>query len=180
MTLRTICGLTTTEIAKAFLVSEKTMAQRLVRATAKIRDAGIPYSVPSGELIGERLDGVLAVIYLIFTEGYAATSGPNLIRSELCQEAIRLCRLVVEVMPDRPEASALLALMLLTDARREARTNPDGDAILLEFAGSFALGPGADRGGTGEDRSGAARTGAAEHLCGAGRDRRAAYAGAAL
>ena len=132
LTLRTICGLTTTEIAKAFLVSEKTMAQRLVRATAKIRDAGIPYSVPSGDLIGERLDGVLAVIYLIFTEGYAATSGPNLIRSELCQEAIRLCRLVVEVMPDRPEASALLALMLLTDARREARTNPDGDAILLE------------------------------------------------
>ena len=132
LTLRTICGLTTTEIAKAFLVSEKTMAQRLVRATAKIRDAGIPYSVPSGDLIGERLDGVLAVIYLIFTEGYAATSGPNLIRGELCQEAIRLCRLVIEVMPDRPEANALLALMLLTDARREARTNLDGDAILLE------------------------------------------------
>jgi RNA polymerase sigma-70 factor (ECF subfamily) len=132
LTLRTICGLTTTEIAKAFLVSEKAMAQRLVRATAKIRDAGIPYQVPSGELIGERLDGVLAVIYLIFTEGYAATSGPNLIRSELCQEAIRLCRLVIEVMPDRAEANALLALMLLTDARREARTNLDGDAILLE------------------------------------------------
>jgi RNA polymerase sigma-70 factor, ECF subfamily len=132
LTLRTICGLTTAEIAKAFLVSEKTMAQRLVRATAKIRDAGIPYSVPSGELIVERLDGVLAVIYLIFTEGYAATSGPNLIRGELCREAIRLCRLVVEIMPDRAEANALLALMLLTDARREARTNPDGDAILLE------------------------------------------------
>jgi RNA polymerase sigma-70 factor, ECF subfamily len=132
LTLRTICGLTTTEIAKAFLVSEKAMAQRLVRATAKIRDAGIPYQVPSGELIGERLDGVLAVIYLIFTEGYAATSGPNLIRGELCQEAIRLCRLVIEVMPDRAEANALLALMLLTDARREARTNLDGDAILLE------------------------------------------------
>jgi RNA polymerase sigma-70 factor (ECF subfamily) len=132
LTLRTICGLTTTEIAKAFLVTEKTMAQRLVRATAKIRDAGIPYSVPSGDLIVERLDRVLAVIYLIFTEGYAATSGPNLIRGELCREAIRLCRLLVEVMPDRAEANALLALMLLTDARREARTNLDGDAILLE------------------------------------------------
>ena len=133
LTLRTICGLTTAEIAKAFLVSEKAMAQRLVRATAKIRDAGIPYSVPSGELIVGRLDGVLAVIYLIFTEGYAATSGPNLIRGELCREAIRLCRLVVEIMPERVEANALLALMLLTDARREARTNLDGDAILLEL-----------------------------------------------
>jgi len=132
LTLRTICGLTTAEIARAFLVSEKAMAQRLVRATAKIRDAGIPYSVPSGELIVGRLDGVLAVIYLIFTEGYAATSGPNLIRGELCREAIRLCRLVVEIMPERVEANALLALMLLTDARREARTNLDGDAILLE------------------------------------------------
>jgi RNA polymerase sigma-70 factor, ECF subfamily len=132
LTLRTICGLTTTEIAKAFLVTEKTMAQRLVRAKAKIRDAGIPYQVPSRELIASRVDGVLAVIYLIFTEGYAATSGPNLIRGELCREAIRLCRLLIDVMPDRAEANALLALMLLTDARRDARTNPDGDAILLE------------------------------------------------
>jgi len=132
LTLRTICGLTTTEIAKAFLVSEKAMAQRLVRAKSKIRNAGIPYQVPSRELIVDRVDGVLAVIYLIFTEGYAATSGPNLIRGELCREAIRLGRLLVEVMPDRADANALLALMLLHDARRDARTTPDGDAIVLE------------------------------------------------
>jgi RNA polymerase sigma-70 factor (ECF subfamily) len=132
LTLRTICGLTTQEISRAFLVPEKTMAQRLVRAKAKIRDAGIPYAVPSREVLDERRDGVLAVIYLIFTEGYAATSGAELVRRELCAEAIRLGRLLVALMPERAEVNALLALMLLHDARRETRATPDGGIILLE------------------------------------------------
>jgi RNA polymerase sigma-70 factor, ECF subfamily len=132
LTLRTICGLTTEEIARAFLVPVSTMAQRLVRATNKIRDARIPYVVPTGVELGERLDAVLAVVYLVFTEGYAATSGDELVRRELCSEAIRLSRLLVELMPHANEAEALLALMLLHDARRSTRLSHDGNLVLLE------------------------------------------------
>jgi RNA polymerase sigma-70 factor (ECF subfamily) len=132
LTLRTLGGLTTPEIARAFLVPEPTLAQRLVRAKRKIRDAGIPYRVPPAELLPERLDGVLAVVYLVFNEGYAASSGDALIRKELCAEAIRLAQVVVSLLPDEPEATALLALMLLHDARREARVGADGELILLD------------------------------------------------
>jgi RNA polymerase sigma-70 factor (ECF subfamily) len=132
LTLRTICGLTTEEIARAFLVSTPTMAQRLVRATGKIRSARIPYRVPPPSELAERLDAVLTVVYLVFTEGYAATSGDTLVRRELSSEAIRLGRLLVQLMPDATEANALLALMLLHDARRETRMNADGEIVLLE------------------------------------------------
>jgi len=132
LTLRTLGGLTTPEIARAFLVPEPTLAQRLVRAKRKIRDAGIPYRVPPTELLPERLDGVLRVLYLVFNEGYAASSGDSLIRRELCAEAIRLARTVVSLLPDEPEARGLLALMLLTDARRDARVGPDGGLVLLD------------------------------------------------
>jgi RNA polymerase sigma-70 factor (ECF subfamily) len=132
LTLRTLGGLTTPEIARAFLVPEATLAQRLVRAKRKIRDAGIPYRVPPAELLAERLDGVLHVLYLVFNEGYAASSGDSLIRRELCAEAIRLARVVVTLLPDEPEARGLLALMLLHDARREARVGPTGELILLD------------------------------------------------
>lgn len=132
LTLRTVCGLTTEEIARAFLVPIPTMAQRLVRAKAKIRHAGIPYQVPPAELLPERLDGVLTVIYLVFTEGYAATSGDALIRRDLSAEAIRLARLLVELMPGEREVRAALALMLLHDARREARVSPEGELVLLD------------------------------------------------
>lgn len=132
LTLRTICGLTTEEIARAFLVPVPTMAQRLVRATGKIRHAGIPYRVPSAHELLERLDSVLAVVYLVFTEGYAATSGDEIVRHDLAREAIRLARLLVELMPWANEANALLALMLLHDARRATRLSPDGDLLLLE------------------------------------------------
>ena len=132
LTLRTLGGLTTPEIARAFLVPEPTLAQRLVRAKRKIRDAGIPYRVPPRELLPERLGGVLKVLYLVFNEGYAASSGDALVRRELSAEAIRLTRVVVSLLPDEPEASGLLALMLLHDARREARTTPAGELVLLE------------------------------------------------
>jgi RNA polymerase sigma-70 factor, ECF subfamily len=132
LTLRTLGGLTTAEIARAFLASESAMAQRLVRAKRKIRNAGIPYEVPAPEALGERLPSVLATIYLVFNEGYAASESDELIRRDLCAEAIRLGRVLRSVMPDEPEAAGLLGLMLLHDARREGRTDEHGEIVLLE------------------------------------------------
>ena len=131
LTLRLLGGLSTPEIARAFLVPEATLAQRIVRAKNKIREAGIPYRVPRDADLPDRLASVLAVVYLVFTEGHTATSGEQLVREDLCAEAIRLGRLLVELMPDEPEARGLLALMLLTDARRDARAGDGGELVLL-------------------------------------------------
>ncbi|MET7685997.1 RNA polymerase sigma factor [Streptomyces sp. NPDC005423] len=132
LTLRTLAGLTTAEIARAFLVPEATMAQRLVRAKRKIRNAGIPYRVPPAHLLPERTTGVLGVVYLLFNEGYAATTGTGLVRTNLCAEAVRLARVLVRLMPDEPEVPGLLALLLLHDARRTTRVDGAGDLVTLE------------------------------------------------
>ncbi|WP_093630761.1 RNA polymerase sigma factor [Streptomyces sp. 3213.3] len=132
LTLRTLAGLTTPEIARAFLVPEATMAQRLVRAKKKIRNAGIPYRVPPAHLLPERTTGVLGVVYLLFNEGYAATSGADLVRTNLCAEAVRLARVLARLMPDEPEVLGLLALLLLHDARRGTRVDADGELVTLE------------------------------------------------
>jgi len=131
LTLREVAGLQTPEIARAFLVTEPTLAQRLVRAKRRLRETGIPFRVPPDHLLPERVRDVLRVLYLVFNEGYAATAGEALVRRELCAEAIRLTKLVCVLMPDEPEAFGLLALLLLHDARREARVGPDGELVLL-------------------------------------------------
>src|SRR5215468_8456089 len=132
LTLKTLGGLTTTEIAKAFLIPEPTVAQRLVRAKRKIEEAGIPYEVPSAERLPERLASVQAVIYLIFNEGYIAATGELLIRADLCTEAVRLARILSELLPSEPENLGLLALMMLHDSRRDARVNAAGELVSLE------------------------------------------------
>jgi RNA polymerase sigma-70 factor (ECF subfamily) len=132
LTLREVCGLSTPAVARAFLVSEETMAQRLVRAKKKIRDAGIPYETPGPSALDQRIDGVLAVVYAVFTEGYAASDGANLMNTELCLEAIRLGRLLDALLPDNATVMGLLALMLLHDARRDARVSAAGDVVLLD------------------------------------------------
>ena len=131
LTLREVAGLATPEIARAFLVPEPTLAQRLVRAKRRVRETGIPFRVPPDHLLPDRMPDVLRVLYLVFNEGYAATSGDELVRRELCMEAIRLAKLLCVLMPDEPEAFGLLALLLLQDSRREARSGRDGELVLL-------------------------------------------------
>ena len=132
LTLRTLAGLTTAEIARAFLVSEDTMSKRLVRAKRKIRNAGIPFRIPPAHLLAERTASVLGVLYLLFNEGYAASAGADLVRQNLTAEAIRLARILAQLLPDEPEAGGLLALLLLHDARRAARSNAAGELVPLE------------------------------------------------
>ena len=132
LTLRVVCGLSTAAIARSFLVTEDAMARRLVRARAKIREAGIPYEVPDRHNLGQRTDGVLAVVYLVFTEGYAPSTGDRTIRPELCAEAVRLGRLLDNLLPDQTEVAGLLALMLLHSARLNGRSDPSGELLLLE------------------------------------------------
>ena len=173
LTLRTVCGLTTEEIAHAFLTQPPTLAQRIVRAKNKIRDARIPYEVPTRTALAPRLDAVLHVIYLVFNEGYSASSGASLTRQELSAEAIRLGRLLVELLPE-PEAVGLLALMLLHESRRAARTSPDGELVLLEEQNRASW----DRDCRGDRaRRASARVEPLRSLYGAGCDRRRARRG---
>ena len=175
LTLHTVGGLSTPEIARAFLLAEPTLAQRLVRAKRKIRAARIPYEVPAPERLAERLDGVLAVLYLIFNEGYAATSGPTLVRSDLCDEALRLARMLGTLMPAESEVRALFALMLLTNSRRRIASRPARPAGPARRPGPRRLGRVAIRGPGRARPSGAAcRARAVLH---SGRDRRRARVG---